>query len=263
LASGLIYRTPFRILTAGLLVVAACDIPRDNPLDPKNPKGNRPKKILIEAFVNLNTGFPFDGYMLGALDSIESIYPGRVIIAEYHRNVQNAQSPYTRAENEILYQHYVNAFQPVMKAAPDVFFNGTQARVQGASSQDAAFFRLQEALIGLVSENGQFSIQIETSLSGTRLTPTATLARLGDTDAEDLLVKAIAVSRIAAPNLTRVVVSDVERKEIDILKHGEIQTIEFEAMTVDPSFSVDLIVILCDKGENTVFHCEKKRVITP
>jgi hypothetical protein len=95
------------------------------------------------------------------------------------------------------------------------------------------------------------------------LTPTVTLARLGDSDAEDLLVKAVVVSRIAEPNLTRVVVSDAERKEIDILKHGEIQTVEFDEMTVDPSLPNDLIVILCDKGENTVFQCEKMRVSRP
>jgi hypothetical protein len=261
LASGSIYKKPLPVLIAGLLAFAACDIPRDNPLDPKNPDGSRPKKVLIEAFVNLQTGLPFDGYMLDALDSIETVYSGRVVIAEYHRNVQNAASPYSRAENEILYQHYASTFQPLQKGVPDVFINGTGARVQGASSKAAAFYRLQEALIGLVSGNGQFSIQIETTLSGTLLTPTVTLARLGEDDAKDVLVKTIVVSKIAEPNLTRVVVSDAERKVIDNLKHGEIQTIEFDEMTLDSSRSNDLIVMVCDKGENTIFHCEKMRVV--
>jgi hypothetical protein len=254
---GSIYKTPLRILIAGMLAVAACDIPRDNPLDPKNPDGSRPKKVLIEAFVNLQTGMPFDGYMLGALDSIEAIYPGRVVIAEYHRNVQNFVTPYHRDENEILYTHYVNGGQ---KGVPDVFINGAGARIQGASSKASAFYRLQEALIDAISESGLFSIQIETPLTGNRMHPTVKLAKLGDADAEDLLVKAVVISRIAEPNLKRVVVSEAARREIDVLKHGDVQTLEFDDMTIDPNHSNDLIVILCDKEENTVYQCEKRSI---
>jgi hypothetical protein len=249
-----------RFLAAGWLIIAACDIPRDNPLDPKNPDGSRPRKILVEAFVNLNTGYPYDGYMLDALDSLEAVYPDRIVIAEYHRNVQNALSPYSRAENEILYNHYIQAFPTGQKGVPDVFIDGTEARVQGASSKASAFFRLQEVLLPRVSDVSRFSIQIETGLAGNGITPKIIIARLGDSDAQNLLVKAVLVSQIDEAYLKRVVTSDAGQETIDELAHGEMRTIQFSPMSVDLSVSNDLIVIVCDGEENTVYQCEKIRV---
>ena len=92
-----IYR--FRILTIILILflVECQNIPRDNPLDPKNPESFSSLNILIEAFVNTANPHRYNEYMLAALDSILNSYPNRVVIAEYHRNTEVYLDTYHRA----------------------------------------------------------------------------------------------------------------------------------------------------------------------
>lgn len=244
------------VLLAGL----ACDIPRDNPLDPKNPDASRPKNVLIEAFVNLHNGLPYDGYMIDALDSLEAQYTDRIIIVEYHRNVPNSQTPYHRAENEILYEKYINVFPSSQKGVPDVFINGTEGRIQGASSVASAFYRLQEAVLSRASCLSQFFVQIETVTTGNQVTPKIIIAKLGKSDSENLLIKSILISRISLPYYGRVVTSDAKRTLIPRLHGGETQTIQLPAMQADFSVPTELVVILTDQDERMVMQCEKKQV---
>ncbi|MDM7924458.1 MAG: hypothetical protein QUS35_00390 [bacterium] len=113
-----------RGFAALLLLCAACELPRDNPLDPRNPDSRRPKRILIEAFVNMRTGEPFDGYAIEALDSLESVYGDRVAVIEYHRNAGGFVTPLHRSENDILYGRYLAAAGSDNRGVPDVFVDG-------------------------------------------------------------------------------------------------------------------------------------------
>jgi hypothetical protein len=246
------------VLTA--LAWTGCDIPRDNPLDPMNPASSRPAKIMIEAFVNLHTGFPYDEYMVDALDSLTGIYPD-VVIAEYHRNTQDFQTPYHRDENEVLYQHYLDALGSNLKGVPDVFINGTESRIQGASDKASAFFRLQQAVLSRAPSVSRFSIEITAAVQAGQVTPQVTLARLGDSGAEGpLLVKAVLVSRIASPRYTRVVSGASKSTEISSLGRGQILKITLPPMQANASVQSELIAYVCDRDETLIYQVEKIRI---
>jgi hypothetical protein len=247
------------------LAWTGCDIPHDNPLDPANPGSSRTKKIMIEAFVNLESGLPLEicGIMVDALDSLASLYPDQVVIAEYHRDVQNFPTPFHRAENEILYQHYWDTLDSTrrgIKGMPDVFINGTEARVQGASDKASAFLRLQQAVLARSSDIGRYTIELEAAVSGGRITPQVTIARLGNSDAENLLVKAVLVSRIASPRYAHVVSGSVTGTVIDRLNGGQIMKITLPSIQSDASVQRELIACLCDRDQSMIYQVEKVRI---
>jgi hypothetical protein len=242
-----------------LFLLWGCDIPRDNPLDPKNPDSCRSRKIMIEAFVNLETGSPYDAYMTAALDSLVKRYPDRVLVAEYYRNVQNFKTPYHLSENDVLYGHYLEVFQDNLKGLPDVFINGTEARIQGASSMEAALFRLQQGISSRITDISEFSMEMAYSVNGSQITPTVTLARLGNSDAEVLLVKIVLISRM--DNLhRRVVTASVKSPRIAQLDHGEIQKINLSPIQIDFSVDNSLLAFVCDEDERIISQCESIRV---
>ena len=262
--SSLGFGSNFKKCLLGAAVTAlawtGCDIPHDNPLDPMNPASARPAKIMIEAFVNLRTGFPYDEYMVDALDSLAALYPDLVVIAEYHKNVQNFLTPYHRDENEVLYRHYLDAIGSNLKGLPDVFINGTESRIQGAADKASAFFRLQQCVIARASAVGHFSIEIAAAVAGNQVTPQVTLARLGNSDAENLRVKAVLVSRIASPRYTRVVTGAVSGTEIGRLTRGQILKISLPSMQADDSVPRELIAYVCDRDEKNIYQVEKIRI---
>jgi len=143
---------------------------------------------------------------------------------------------------------------------PDVFINGTEARIQGASDKASAFFRLQQAVLARASDIGRYTIELEASVSAGRVTPQVTLARLGDSDAENLLVKAVLVSRIASPRYTRVVSGAVTGTVIDRLNRGQIMKITLPSMQSDASVPRELIACVCDRDQRTIFEVEKVRI---
>jgi hypothetical protein len=244
---------------AAFLLASGCNIPRDNPLDPKNPESTRPRKIMIEAFVNIETGFPYDGYMAAALDSLAGMYPDRVTFAEYYRNVQNYTTSYFLSENEILYEHYLGLFGADDKCVPDVFINGSEARIRGASSVVSALFRLQQILLSRMSESCKFSMEVKYSVAGRQIVPEITLVRLGDSDAPNLLVRAVLVSRMDALH-RRVVTASVKSPLIEQLVRGEIKKISLPSMQADFSVKTEMIAILCDQDERVISQCETCRI---
>lgn len=214
---------------------------------------------MIEAFVNLETGSPYDGYMTAALDSLIKRYPDRVLIAEYYRNVQNYKTPYHLSENDVLYGHYVEVFPNDIKGLPDVFINGTNARIQGASSVESALFRLQQSILTRISDISEFSMEMAYSVNGKQISPTVTLAKLGNSDAQNLLVKIVLISRM--DNLhRRVVTASVKSPRIAQMDHGEIQKIDFSPIQMDFSVESHMLAIVCDQDERIIFQCESIRV---
>jgi hypothetical protein len=252
----------FRALAAGVLLLSAsCDLPRDNPLDPKNPGGSRPRKIMLEAFVNLHTPSPYDAYAVDALDSLARVYAGRVVVAEFHRNVQGFTTPYHRSENEILYAHYLDAAGSNRPGLPDVFVNGIGARVQGASSLESAFFRLQQAVLPGVSADSPFSVELKADQDADGVIPTVILARVGDRDAVDLVVRTLLLARLDAPHHRRVVLGFAKSAPIPLLKHGEIQTLVLPKIASNGSRPNAVVAEVLDADERQVIQCELLQLI--
>lgn len=214
---------------------------------------------MIEAFVNLETGFPYDGYMTAALDSLVKRYPDRVLVAEYYRNVQNYKTPHDLSENEVLYERYLNYLSPNIKSVPDVFINGSEARIQGASSVESALFRLQQIISNRISDLSEFSMEMTYSVNGRQISPTVTLAKLGNTDAQNLLVKIVLISRM--DNLhRRVVTASVKSPRIAQMDHGEIQKIDFSPIQIDFSVENRVLAVVCDQDERIIHQSESIRV---
>lgn len=258
--SGLRFKRSLLFILAVFMCVIGCNIPRDNVLDPKNPNSLCLRKITIEAFVNTNNPYPYNQYMLSALDSLLKLYPGRLVVAEYHRNTEQDTSEFHLNENELLYQHYLDAVGSSLKGVPDVFINGVENRVQGASSVQSALLRLQQVILSEMTKNSHFTIELSYQLESGRLKPEATLARLGSEDAENILLKAVLVSRMDEDVHKRVVRGGVKSSVIPALARGEIETFTLPEIPMDESVFNRLIVYVTDQNEQSIYQCESIEV---
>jgi len=250
-------RSKLRILLLFFFILACKDIPRDNPLDPKNPSSTRERKVLIEAFVNINDSLAvnINEYALAALDTLKTIYPSKLIILDYHRNTRDYIDPYHLLENENLYQHYINQFNS-MAGVPDIFINGTRQRVQGASSVANSITRISNALSGMLNQNSEYSFEIEYRQSGSQVTPVVRIARLGETDARNITLKAVLIAEIDQGFHKRVV-RGVSSSPMSLLEHGTYQTVTLSPLTKkEPQRLHFLAVYVTDTAETEVFQCD-------
>lgn len=246
-----------RGLAALLLLCAACELPRDNPLDPRNPDSRGPKRVLIEAFVNMRTGEPFDGYAIGALDSLESVYGDRVAVIEYHRNAGGFVTPLHRSENDILYGRYLDAAGSDNRGVPDVFVDGPAGRSQGASSAASVFVRVQRNLLPRLTEPGLFSIEADFHRSGGETRPTVTIARLGSSDVSGIRVRAVLLSEFEGTLSGRVACGFSESAVIGSLGAGETRTVTLPAMACDPAAVRACVILVFRDADCGVMQCEK------
>lgn len=245
-----------------IALFAACsDIPRDNPLDPKNPESTRKQKVLIEAFVNTTDSLPanVNKFALAALDSLQNTYPGELVILDYHRNTRDYSDPYHSIENENLYRHYIARFDS-FAGVPDVFFNGTLARVQGASGVQNSITRFSNALSGLLNKNSEFFIEIEYRRNGSEVIPEIKVARLGGSDAQNLVLKTALIAQIDQQFLKRVV-RDVSTILIQEIEHGTFQKFTLAPLIIkEPPAKHYLVAYVTDGAEEVVFQCEISEV---
>jgi len=249
------------ICLAGCLFWISCgDIPRDNVLDPKNPDSMAPQKVMIEAFVNTNNSSSVNEYALQALDSLAVLYHDRIIIAEYHRNAGNNSDPYHLVKNESIYKNYVSQFDNV-KGVPDIFINGTNHRVQGASSVSYSLFRLEAALVEEITKNSHFILEVNYTRQGTLIQPDVWLGRLGTQDINHILVKAVIVSYLNSPCLQRVVQSVVESQQIPSIAHGEHMRVDLSEMTINPDVVNTFIVYVTDADATTIYQCASQEIL--
>ena len=250
------FRTFIRLFFLSLLlVVSACNIPRDNPLDPKNPDSKQAQKVLIQAFVNTENNTDYNEYMIQALHQLKNEYDGQLIIAEHHRNTPGAETPYHFVENELLYQTYLSGFENPIKGVPDVFINGIDARVQGASSVATALLRLQEAVSNEVKQDCHFLVDIDYESSGSGIKPVVTLARLGGSGISSILIKCMLVSYINA-DFQAVVTDQAQSRLIDHMDHGESEVVELPQLNVNTSYANSLVVYVTDQSEQRVYQSE-------
>ncbi|MGD9898233.1 MAG: hypothetical protein AB7T22_03805 [Calditrichaceae bacterium] len=207
--SGLVFKFISKVMLLWLLVLSCDELPRDNLLDPKNSSGYRESVVFIEAFVNTHNPYQYNEFTLDALDEIESVYGNRVVIAEYHRNITLPDTiysdPYYSLQNEQLYWRYVDAADPGSIGVPDVFINGYQNRVQGASSSSAARDRISKIVGSLVTEKNEYTIESDLRINGSVIQAKCRIARLGNQAADEMLLKMILINNYGETGLKRVV----------------------------------------------------------
>jgi hypothetical protein len=242
------------IITFLLIPIGCSDIPRDNPLDPKNPDSIRPRIVALDAFVNTSNAYSFNEYILEALDQMKGKYASQITIAEYHRTVSGNEDSLHLVENEFLYDTYIEAYAPGSKGVPDVFFNGISSRIQGASSVASAVLRLEETLQSLLLQNGFFTIEPEVEKSGSYLNLSVKLARLGPDPAENILLKVILTERMDDLLLKRVVRKIIKSDIVPSLAAGEVKTLDFERIDILPESRYVLIFNVTSENELTIYQ---------
>jgi hypothetical protein len=226
-----------------VLFISCDDIERDNILDPKNPSSERPQIITIEAFVNTAANVPnaLNDTLLMALTQINNSYNDKISILEYHRNTTNFNDSLFYNKNESLYNIYTGG---VNKGVPDVFINGTAARIQGASTVRNSVFRIEEALQSLLVNTSYFTIEPNITQSNNEINVSLKVAKLGSTDALNVLVKAVVLYRIDNYLLKRVVYGIGKSTIISEFNNGEIKDIIIDPIDLAP-FQYDDISVIC------------------
>ncbi len=237
-----------------LVFLLGCDdIPRDNILDPKNPTSERPKIVTVEAFVYTGSDAPnaLNDTMLIALEQIRNTYNNKITVLEYHRNTTNYRNdPYHHNSNENLYNIYTGF---IGKGVPDVFIDGTAARVQGASTVQNSVFRLDEALRSFLIENSFFTIEPTITKGNNGINFSTKIAKLGSTDAEDIIVKLIILAQYDNDVLKRVVSEIRSSNKITKLNHGETTDIDFGSDAIDPMANKAVFTVTSE-DEKTIYQ---------
>jgi hypothetical protein len=250
------------ILLLSLVLISCADIPRDNILDPKNLSSTRSQIISIEAFVNTSSDIPpeidYNYQLIDALNQLENKYRDKIIILEYHRNVQEYIDPDYSIENESLYSKYILHVAPGSKGVPDVFINGTTARIQGAfDAGGTTKIRLEQAIEPLLIRNSHFALEpkIESSSSGYNIS--VKIARLGENEANNILVKAVYISKDDDSYHQRVVKSISKSNIISKIEAGEVKEVNFPSYQPFDQNRESVIFFVTSEDEVQVYQSIK------
>ena len=225
--------------------LSACeDIPRDNPLDPKNPDSYRAQSATIEAFVNTENDEQYNQYMIMALNTIKERYGNKVAIFHFHRNVAHFTDSLSLSENDILYDSYIN-FLGSEKGVPDVFINGPKTRIKGASSVEAALERIEEYLQPYLLTNSYFTLEPVLSRQDGVVYASVNIARLGSLAVENIYLRMAVTERIDNRYLSQVVRHVQISNLIPAMEPGERKAISFSRfnMRSDPNLRIQMMVI--------------------
>ncbi len=245
-----------------LVFLLGCDdIPRDNILDPKNPTSERPKIVTVEAFVNTNPNatYFFNDTLLNALDQIKNTYNNKITVLEYHlKTIVTAlnDTPWVYSLNETIYDNYLEDLVVKNKGVPDVFINGIAARVQGASTVQNSIIRLEEALQPFIIQNSLFSLEPMASIQNNEINLSVKIARLGSTNAQNILVKAIIIYKIDDEILKRVAYGIAKSTIIGEIENGEIKDVDIDPVPL-ATFqyqSISVIVMVTSEDEKTIYQ---------
>jgi hypothetical protein len=254
----------FNMFAAGIAVIilfcSSCeDISRDNILDPKNPASRKDHILVIEAFVNTDEALPpYNFWMLNALHTLKEKYGGALVICEYHRNLENYHDPYAGRDYDILHDAYTDT-----KGVPDVYINGSAARIQGSSGVENSLIRLETALqeYDLLNNTSYFTIEPEITRQGAMVGMRVSIARLGSTAARNIAVKAIVKEKVDNEYHAHVVRKILQSSDIEHMGAGEVRTVSFDGFELSQTgtFSVVLLVSSTEQIE----HYQAYEVMIP
>jgi len=248
-------------VTLFILLLSCEDIERDNILDPKNPASERPQVITVEAFVNTNPSAPhsLNDTLLLALDQIYNDHRSKLSVLEYHRNTTYFTDPFYDISNENLYDIYTGN---VGEGVPDVFINGTAARIQGASTIQNSIFRLEQALQPFLIENSYFTIEPTVAEANNQIDISAEVARLGSTEAENIILKAVVIYLIDDDLLKRVAFGIGKSTIIDNIENGEMKEINIDPInkaTFQYS-NYSVVLMITSEDEKNIYQSVKVEI---
>ena len=238
-------------------IITSCDdIPRDNPLDPKNPASYRSRIVFVEAFVNTNPvladSLPLNQYMLSALNQFEDRHENKVVIAEYHRG--SYSDSLARPEFDLLYDKYLNGLSSSLRGVPDVFLNSTLARITGASSVETALTRLETAFESFSTAISEFTLEPEIIKTDSQVEIEVEIAKLGNSDAEDIVMKAVLIEDLRTPYLQRVARKLWDPEIIPSLPNGETRTVTFSAIPIKRDADRFVIITVSSEDELEIYQ---------
>jgi|GEM_PF-1707369 len=242
------------LLTSAALITCS-DLERNNPLDPKNPDGQAPRRVLVEAFVNDIGGQAMSASLAGLALLQQSYDRDRFALLEHH--VQRTAGVDSLALAASLHRYETLVPQPSSQAIPDVFFDGAAHRAQGASDAEAAYLRYSEALTSSLQVAAEMSIQASAVLSKDSLSLriSISLARLGREDAGNVALD-IALTSEVYPD------RPVVRLLLPLDAPGQIKagTVRSFEHTLDWPKGIDWIrpqcvIIVSDSQSREIYQC--------
>ena len=247
------FNRPLQHLLLLLLLAGCSDIPRDNLLDPKNPQGYSDSVILIEAFVNTSAAIP-GGYSEMAeagLDEVQRFYGDKVIIVEYHRDIKGYDDPFNTSTTNIRFTQLHEAYttgQEIPRAVPDIFINGSERRVSGASSAATVAEQVRQKTAEISEGKNYLSIDIEAELlHSAEIQVTCRIASLGNKAAENKKLRLIYLTKGANNSGGRTVQDLVMVEKMPDISKGGIVKVTFDSylFTEKP----DKIVVAVTSGD--------------
>ncbi len=236
-----------RLLIFILAFCACADLERSNPLDPKNPSSERKMTVLVEAFINASGGEVVDNALAGVGRLMREYGSQDFLYLEHHI----ARTPETDPLALDASLSRYNFFVPVdtEQGIPDVFFNGSAQRAQGASSPEMAYQRYQDKLQQELALSGYFTIQGRVHRQQDQLSLTADIARLGPDGMSDVSIIAV----IGAPmeNTTGFLVRGIFPVDTwNWIGAGEVRGID-QAIDIAPKWSDNISVIIVIQNSRT------------
>lgn len=240
----------FSIFIILLLIINCDDIPRDNILDPKNSSGYCQPVILIEAFVD--TSYDACDRAIEALNLIEADYGGKIVIAEYHRDVEDTTDTYVYSQYDALHQIYVDSSSSsTQRGVPDIFVNGAGNRVSGASSVTSVSDRLNPIISELVIQKNEYILEPNIQVNGAAINASCKVARLGNQAAANLRLKLIFIKEYSGTYLKHVSVLPkkalIPRVIIDKIEAGEFVDKKFDSLSF--TYLPDAVIFTLTSGD--------------
>lgn len=247
----------FSIFSILLLIISCDDIPRDNILDPKNSSGYCQPVILIEAFVN--TSYDACDRAIEALYLIEADYGGKIVVAEYHRDVADSIDSYSYLQYDALHQKYVDeSSSSTQRGVPDIFVNGAANRVSGASSVNSVRDRLNPIISELVIQKNEYFLEPSVEVNNTTINASCKVARLGNQAAADLRLKLIFIKDYGEPYLKHVSILPEQALipyVIDKIDAGEFVEKKFDSLSFSFTNLPDAVIFtLTSEDEVEIFQ---------
>ncbi len=216
-----------KVIAWALLVMGlACeDLERANPLDPKNPASQRTETVLVESFVN-QSGGAYIASSLAAFDRLLKEYGSEAFVYLEH-HIEQTPGTDANALDASLNRYKVFVPETAEQGIPDVFFNGLQGRVQGASDADAAYLRYSKELEKELGRQCHFTIEAKATLKARKLTVAAQIARLGNEQAGDIVIYAAVLSQVSG-SIRSIVKTFVTVDAFEKINNGEIKSVNRE-----------------------------------
>ncbi len=198
----------------------------------------------------------YNRWAVEGLDAVKTRFGDQVIIVEYHRNVAGYQDPFadtTKCVFTELHKEYTeNELVPM--GVPDIFINGLNGRVSGASSAENVADQVVLEVLNPVAEKNYFRIEPDVEIgSNNSLQVNCKIAALGNKTFSDLRVRLIFLKAYTVP------IPD-ERVAVDMIKSDILPNIG-KGEVIEKIFSPVTFLELPDKVVISVLSTDGKHVL--